>query len=352
MNETITLKNRQKKILNLLAQQPNLSSTQLNNQLSILYSVSKATLARDLQILTNQKLISKTGKGPSTTYKPINKHPLLPSIDLDQYFAIESDNRLQANSSFNPQVFKHLNNLLLQSEKTHLKKIHQSFSKATSKHSSAYLKRELERYVIDLSWKSSHIEGNTYTLLETETLLKQNLEASGHTREEAIMILNHKTTFENIFKHKADFKRLTMSAVIKLHSLLTQNLKVTPGIRTRPVRITGTPYKPLSLQPQIQKNLERIIKLINQTKHPIEKVIISNSLVAYLQPFMDGNKRTSRMLGNAILLAHDHFPLSFRNIDENEYKQALVLFYETNNLHHLKRLILEQYQFALSEYFI
>ena len=77
-----------------------------------------------------------------------------------------------------------------------------------------------------------------------------------------------------------------------------------------------------------------------------------STLLAYIQPFADGNKRTSRMLANAILLAHDCFPLSYRSIDENEYKQAMIVFYETNNIYHIKRLFLDQYRFALKTYFL
>ena len=352
MNETITLKKRQKKILNLLAQTPNLSRTKLAKKLSSTYPVSKATLARDLAALLKQKQISSNGNGPSVSYKPTSQHPLLSTIDLDQYFATEADNRHQAQTSFNPKVFKYLKNLLLKSEITNLQKTHRSFQKATQKLEPTYLKRELERFIIDFSWKSSRIEGNTYTLLETETLLKQGIEAKGHTKHEAIMILNHKTAFKDIFKRKKSFKTLKKSTILQLHHTLTNGLNITSGIRTRPVRITGTPYRPLAFQHQISNNLDRIIKLINKTDHPLEKAIIANTMIAYLQPFLDGNKRTSRMLSNAILMAHDYFPLSFRNIDETEYKQALVLFYETNNLYHLKRLLLNQYGFALNEYFV
>ena len=352
MDETITLKNRQKKILNLLAQSPNLSRTQIGQNLTSSYPASKSTLARDLASLLKKKLITSNGKGPKITYKPISRHPLLSRIGLEQYFDNEADDRLQALTNFNPKVYKHLNNLLLKSEITKLQRKHRSFTQTTKSLDPTFLKRELERLIIELSWKSSHIEGNTYTLLETETLLKQGIEASGHTRHEAIMILNHKTAFEAIYKHQKSFKKLKKSTILGLHNTLTKNLNITSGVRIRPVRITGTPYRPIDNQHQLSDNLTKIIKTINKTDHPLEKAIIANSMIAYLQPFLDGNKRTSRMLGNAILMAHDYLPLSFRNIDETEYKQALVLFYETNNLFHLKRLILDQYQFALKEYFI
>ena len=74
-------------------------------------------------------------------------------------------------------------------------------------------------------------------------------------------------------------------------------------------------------------------------------------LLAYIQPFADGNKHSARMLANAILLAHDYFPLSYRSVNENEYKQAMIIFYETGNIYHFKRLFLDQYRFALKTYF-
>jgi Fic family protein len=98
--------------------------------------------------------------------------------------------------------------------------------------------------------------------------------------------------------------------------------------------------------------MEKTVTSINTTHHPLEKALIALAMIAYIQPFSDGNKRTARMLANALLLAHDYFPLSYRSIDENEYKQALILFYETNNLFHLKRLFLDQYTFALKTYFV
>jgi len=93
------------------------------------------------------------------------------------------------------------------------------------------------------------------------------------------------------------------------------------------------------------------MRVVNNVNYPLEKALLTSTLLAYIQPFTDGNKRTARMFGNAILLAHDYFPLSYRSIDENEYKQALILFYETNNLSHIKRLFLNQYRFAVKTYF-
>ena len=90
---------------------------------------------------------------------------------------------------------------------------------------------------------------------------------------------------------------------------------------------------------------------INKTEHSLEKALIANAMISYIQPFADGNKRTGRMLTNAILLAHDYFPLSYRSVDEDTYKKALILFYEQGSIYSLKEIFMNQYRFALDTYF-
>ena len=115
--------------------------------------------------------------------------------------------------------------------------------------------------------------------------------------------------------------------------------------------INGTVYKPLDNQWQIKEALEKLIAVINKTNNPLEKALIASTMISYIQPFADGNKRTGRMLTNAILLAHDYYPLSYRSVDEITYKKAPILFYEQNSLYQLKKIILDQYQLALKTYF-
>ena len=74
-------------------------------------------------------------------------------------------------------------------------------------------------------------------------------------------------------------------------------------------------------------------------------------LISYIQPFEDGNKRTSRLVSNALLLAYGHCPLTFRSVDVNDYRAALLLFYEQNNLSAFKCIFVEQAEFAVHEYF-
>ena len=123
------------------------------------------------------------------------------------------------------------------------------------------------------------------------------------------------------------------------------------GIRNGMVGIVGTNYKPLDNTYQIKEALKDTVEVINATNNPVEKALIAVLMIAYIQPFEDGNKRTSRILSNAILLANGYCPLSYRSVDEVEYKKAVILFYEQNNASYFKRLFLEQFRQAVSKYF-
>lgn len=352
MNETIILSPRQKEIANIVAQSNGIVREDIASKVSKALSASKATLARDIKTLIDSGLIKAIGSGPSTAYQAVSRHPLLAYIDLEQYFSVEPDERKNAQKTFNKKIFNTLPNILDEAELQELENDFRSYTQSTKDLDHSILERELERYVIELSWKSSKIEGNTYTLLETESLIKQGREAVGKSRQEAVMILNHKDAFKVILEHKNDFTKLTNRDVLELHNVLTAGLNISIGIRNQAVGITGTTYRPLVHEWDLKAALDGTIDLVNKISHPLEKAILTSTLLAYIQPFADGNKRTSRMLANATLLAHDYFPLSYRSIDENEYKQAMIVFYETNNIYHIKRLFLDQYRFALKTYFL
>lgn len=351
MNETIGSP-RQKAIVQLLENFEHLSREKIAENISAIYPASKATLARDLAYLLQHKQIIAIGNGPHRKYQSLPTHPLLKRVDIHTYFTLEADQRQHVQTSFNMSIFNQLHDLISQSEHIDLNKTFRSFSTEIKKLDSTILQRELERFMIELSWKSSKIEGNTYSLLETERLIQAKEEAQGHSKKEMVMILNHKDAFQTIVQNRTTFRHITLNSISELHNILTKDLSIDGGIRKHAVGITGTTYKPLSNEWHLKESLEKLIQVINTTEHPLEKALIIVSMIAYLQPFADGNKRTARMLANAVLLAHDYFPLSYRSVDENEYKAAQILFYEMNNLYHVKRLFLEQYQFALKTYFL
>jgi Fic family protein len=350
MDETI-LTPRQQFLINLVSSGNGVTSKYLEEQTQGKLPASKPTIARDLAFLAQKKLIKVVGKARQTRYFPAGDNPLLKYFDLDKYFETDPDKRLNAKTAFDPKVFSHLKNLFSENEIRETLKQNKSFSQESQKNGKEIYLKELERFIIELSWKSSKIEGNTYDLLDTEVLLKQGIEAEGHSKDEALMILNHKRAFEEILAHKNTFKKITLSQVLQLHNFLVKGLDVSTGIRTKTVGITGTVYQPLGNQWQIRENLEKLIKVINSLKFPLEKALVTVAGLSYLQPFVDGNKRTARILANAILLAWDYYPLSYRSVDEKVYKKAVVLFYEQNSLFYLKKILVDQYNFALRTYF-
>jgi len=348
MNETITP--RQARILNIIISSNGITRETVQSEIGKIYAISRPTLIRDLNELVRQKRIKIIGKGPVTKYISYTDNPLFKQFDTDAYFSIEPDLR-NAKKSFDFEIFQYIENLISKEDMTYLAKIKKSFSLVTSQLDPTILKRELERFIIELSWKSSKIEGNTYTLLETESLIKERIEARGKRRDEAVMILNHKAAFDTILKNTEDFTAITFSNINQLHNILVKDLNITTGIRKQAVGITGTIYKPLDNDHHIREAVEKMIKAVNKTENPFGKALIVHSLIPYIQPFADGNKRTARMLTNAVLLAYNLFPLSYRSLNEDEFKKALILFYEQLSIIAVKKLFIEQFLFASSTYF-
>ena len=212
-------------------------------------------------------------------------------------------------------------------------------------------RKEMERLGIALSWKSSQIEGNTYSLLETERLLREKETASGKTKDEAIMLLNHKDALDFILDVPDYLQPLKVNRIEDIHSILTKELGVERNIRHRRVGITGTNYRPLDNEFQIREALEDSVRLINSKSVVFDKALLALVLLSYIQAFTDGNKRTARIVSNGILIANGYCPISFRTVDSIDYKKAMLLFYEQNNIAAFKRIFIDQFLFAVKTYF-
>ena len=241
--------------------------------------------------------------------------------------------------------------ILNETELSKLTDLQAKFTENISQLSDSEYKKELERLAIDLSWKASQIEGNTYSLLETERLLKDKETAAGKTKEEAIMLLNHKDALDFIVENPDYLIPLTISKIEDIHSLLIKELAVDKNLRKRRVGISGTNYRPLDNEFQIREALESACKLVNKKENIFEKALLILVLISYIQPFMDGNKRTARIVSNAILMNYKHCPISFRTVDSVDYKKAMLLFYEQNNISRFKEIFTNQFEFAVKTYF-
>lgn len=211
-------------------------------------------------------------------------------------------------------------------------------------------KKELERFTIELSWKSSRIEGNTYTLLDTEKLILENKEAVGKTKEETQMILDHKEAFQLVYENKNLFKEITRRNLEETHKLLVKNLSVGLGLRKSPVGVSGSRYRPLDNIYQIEQALNDLAKTIKRLKTPYAKAMMTLLGISYIQLFEDGNKRTGRIMADALLMADNCAPLSYRSVNEKNYKEATLVFYELNSITSFKKIFIEQYEFAAQNY--
>lgn len=338
-------------IIHLLEKEKSLSSG--NIQLLLSTKVSLATLKRILLRLMNLRLIEKTGKGKSTRYQISPFYKLFQPIDVEAYYAKEIDARV-INNQFNYGLMRGILKtckLFTESEVENLHQLHALYTKSIGQMPQVIYRKELERLAIDLSWKSSQIEGNTYSLLETERLLIDKQTTAGKTKEEAIMLLNHKAAIDFIIAHPNYLSPLTVSGIEDIHRLLMKDLGVEKNIRKRKVGISGTNYLPPDNEFQIMEALTDMCELVNSKKFVFEKALLLLILISYIQPFADGNKRTARIISNAILLDYHYCPLSFRTVDPLTYKKAMLLFYEQNNITCIKQIFIEQYTFAVNTYF-
>ena len=314
---------------------------------------SDATMKRMIASGVKEGSIVVEGKARATRYRLSDQAHLLMPLNLDTYFSQDQDKR-QVQTSFNFDLIRQqlpMVPLFTDDEMVLLKELQAEFRQHISEMTENEYRKEMERLGIDLSWKSSQIEGNTYSLLETERLLRESKTADGKTKEEAVMLLNHKDALRFVLDNPDYLEHLTISHIEDIHQLLTKELSVDRGIRHRRVGITGTNYHPLDNEFQIREALHDTCDLINGKENVFEKALLTLVLLSYIQAFSDGNKRTARITSNAILIANGYCPLSFRSVDSIDYKKAMIIFYEQNNLYAFKKIFIEHFEFAVREYF-
>ncbi len=347
------MSSRQALILNFIDNNTNVQTQSIREYLAVSLGIdiSRMTVIRDIEVLLKNDFVQKKGLGRSVVYEITPKGTLLSPIDSKAYFEKSPDQRTNTKKSFQQDIFKSMEYLFSTQEFLQLDTINDEYRKRVSALSPTALRKEFERLTIELSWKSSQIEGNTYSLIDTEILLRQRKEAEGHKKEEAIMLINHKRAIEYIHENALMFEALSLRNIEDVHAILIEGLGVTRGLRKNIVGITGTVYRPLDNEFQVREAMEQMIKTIDGISHPLWKSLVFVLLLSYIQPFEDGNKRTARLVGNAILLAYNYCPLSYRSVDESEYKKAVLLFYEKNNASMFKKIFVDQFEFAVENYF-
>ena len=216
-----------------------------------------------------------------------------------------------------------------------------------------YARQILERLLVDLSWASSRMEGNTYDILETERLIRFGEEAAGRDRREAIMILNHKEAIQYVVEHLTDIT-IGRPDVFNIHALLADGLLVDPAmagrLRRMPVGITHSSYRPLDDPYGIEEEFDILLNKAVAITDPFEQSFFILVHLPYLQAFADVNKRTSRVASNIPLLKADLAPMSFLTVDDATYVDGLIGVYELNNVSLLRECYIDAYLASAENY--
>ena len=216
-----------------------------------------------------------------------------------------------------------------------------------------YARQIFNRLLIDLSWNSSRLEGNTYSLLETERLLELGESAEGKDAWEAQMILNHKAAIELLVEQAAEigFNRYT---ILNLHALLADNLLADPRacgrLRAIPVAIAGTSYHPLEVPQLIEECFQQILDTASAIADPYEQSFFVMIHLPYLQPFEDVNKRVSRLALNIPLVCQNLCPVSFIDVPERAYIDGILGVYELNHVELLRDVFVWAYERSCARY--
>ncbi|HKP74402.1 MAG TPA: Fic family protein, partial [Longimicrobiaceae bacterium] len=224
---------------------------------------------------------------------------------------------------------------------------------AAERPAGTYAREIYERLLLDLSWASSRLEGNTYTRLDTLELLRYGREAEGRDIVETQMILNHRAAIELLVEEAEDvgFNRRTFFA---LHAALSENLLSNPRdegrLRTSLVGIGGATFTPLAIPQKIEEQFDLLLRKADAIPDPFEQAFFVMVHLPYLQPFIDVNKRTSRLGANLPLIKANLCPLSFVDVPEREYVEGTLGVYELNRVELLRDVFVWAYERSCARY--
>ena len=211
----------------------------------------------------------------------------------------------------------------------------------------------LNRLLIDLSWASSQLEGNTYSRLDTERLIEFGQATEGKTALETQMILNHKQAIEYLVLDPAH-AQLTPDCIIALHAFLSDGLMADPTavgrLRRRAVEIGGSVYLPVAMPQRLEELFGIVIQMAAEIDDPFEQAFFLMVHLPYLQPFEDVNKRTSRLAANIPLIRHNLCPLSFIDVSQQAYVDAMIGVYELNRIELLRDVFVWAYERSCQQY--
>lgn len=219
-----------------------------------------------------------------------------------------------------------------------------------------FARHVLQRLLIDLSWNSSRLEGNTYSLLDTERLVLEGREAEGKALMERQMIVNHKDAIEWMVEEASDPApvRLRAATLRNLHALLAHNLLGDPAdegrVRARTVHIHGSTFVPLDVPQQIEECLTQIALTAAAIDDPFEQSFFLLVHIPYLQPFVDGNKRTARLAANLPFIRDNLRPLTFVDVPQESFIEAILAIYELRRVELMLDVFVWAYERSCARY--
>ncbi|MFH2124455.1 MAG: Fic family protein [Pseudomonadota bacterium] len=224
---------------------------------------------------------------------------------------------------------------------------------ASERPAGTFARNIINRLVIDLSWSSSRLEGNTYSRLDTERLIEFGQAAEGKDALETQMILNHKGAIE-LLVNEVDRVDFTPYTIFSLHALLSDGLLADQSaggrIRNRPVEIGGSVYMPIAMPQRLDELFRIILSMAREIGDPFEQAFFVMVHLPYLQPFEDVNKRVSRLAANIPLIRHNLCPLAFIDVPERAYLNAMLGVYEQNRIELLRDVFVWAYERSCQHY--
>lgn len=348
-------------ILELL-QEEGLSIEQIEENLN--FSIERRTLQRRLKELKESNRLLTKGEARSTRYFPkVKKYEneasedLIPlSIEGKKILKLISLSEIQRipvgyNKQFLENYLPNIDSYLSPKEKEILLEIGKT--QGDNQAAGTYARQILNRLLIDLSWNSSRLEGNTYSLLDTELLIHDGKPADDKSAKETQMILNHKDAIEFLVDESDEigFNRYT---ILNLHALLSNNLLPNPSasgrLREFGVGITNSVFTPLEIPQLISEYFDLILSKVNQIKDPFEQAFFILVHFPYLQPFDDVNKRVSRLAANIPFNRKNLSPLSFIDVPKDYYIKGMLAVYELNRTDLLKDVFIWAYERSAMRY--
>lgn len=334
--------------------------------------LSRRTLQRRLAMLVSSKRLIAEGHGRATRYR------IAPVVGTEEHVAIMDEARVEVYVPVTPEgesvkkaIRQPIQNrrpvsynrafldeyrpdetaYISPSIRQHLTEIGRS---PDGQHpAGTYARQIFSRLLIDLSWNSSRLEGNTYSLLETERLLESGETAEGKDARETQMILNHRAAIELLVEQASEvgFNRYT---ILNLHALLADNLLGDPQacgrLRIVPVAIGGTVYHPLEIPQLIEECFQQVLNKADMIRNPFEQAFFALVHLSYLQPFEDVNKRVSRLAANLPLIRDNLCPISFVDVPERAYIDGILGVYELNRIELLRDVFVWAYERSCARY--